>query len=215
MSLAEYRRALPPATILATVALTKLMAGLGVLPSTANLLERVAVLARSADPVVVSGLSLLESVAGLNVYFPGSVAILVVMASTAGQPLRGFITFAAIVIGSFVGQNVNYFVGRWSAPTFRTRVGRTADIVGGLLTYWHPQLGSVFSVQRGAEQLSYGAFVVVLVSSWLPWNLFWGVLMYSVGGIPASGEEWELVLIVYSVGWLVIELSRSVRLSRP
>jgi len=54
-------------------------------------------------------------------------------------------------------------------------------------------------------------FLIVLVSAWIPWNIFWGVLMYNVGRVPISATGFFGIFAVYIVAWLLVALVRAVR----
>jgi membrane protein DedA with SNARE-associated domain len=143
------------------------------------------------------------------------VVILVAMASTRGDIHRAVIIFGAIVLGAAVAQYADFLFGRWMRGRHEAmkRV-RVRDFAAAALAYWHPQLGSVYSTQCGAAGWTYGAFTTILLSTWLPWNVFWGVLMYTVGTLPVSDEQWDSLFTAYVVIWFAWEVVKYVRSGR-
>lgn len=208
--MARWRRLLAPTCILAIIGGFEIAAASGWVQPEAQAAWVIGYL-RSASVVVIVAIAAIENIVGLTAWFPGSVAILVAMAATGGRPSRAIAVFAAIVIGAFVGQVVDFWYGRLVArPPQRYSLGRT-DITGAVLTYWHPQLGSIYSAQRGARGLQFSSFVVLLALVWFPWNVCWGLAMYHFGALPVSARSWEVVFAAYCVVWLGLEMRRFIR----
>ena len=188
----------------------QLAAAIGIAPPPSQLLAAIIQQIQTAAPGVVAIISFIENIAGITTYFPGLIAILVAMSATAGSPIHAVRVFVAIVIGAGLAHILDFMIGRWTAGTSLRREVSRLDIWGGVATYWHPQLAAIFSVQKGAAGLSNGAFARLLLATWLPWNIFWGCFMYTVGRIPLSVSSWEKLLALYCVAWLGYEIYRGV-----
>ena len=205
--LTRSRRVFVPLSVLALVGLVELFAVHGVVPSPDATIAAIGSFLGRASVWFILAISFVENLLIVNVYFPGSVVILFAMAATHGLPARAFAVFAAIVAGSCVAQHVNFLLGRKLA--LEKRETSLAGLVGiGLVSFWHPQIGSLASFQAGAAGAQYSVYVMALLLSWLPWNCFWGALMYLVGSVPISGKELTVLMVVYLVIWTTVELLR-------
>jgi membrane protein DedA with SNARE-associated domain len=211
----SWRRLLPPVAIIGVMIILECAARVGLIPAPAALLEYVTRYLRTASPYAIGLISFFENIVGVTTYFPGSVVILVAMASTRGDLGRALLTFAGIVGGAALAHHVDFLIGRFLGRSEDVHGLRRSDILAALAAYWHPQLGSVFSTQRGAAGLRYKAFVALLATVWFSWNIFWGILMYTVGNLPVSNEQWEFIFAVYVIGWLLLECWRLYRSGAP
>jgi membrane protein DedA with SNARE-associated domain len=212
------RLAATPLLILFVVCTLYAIALLGLIPTPKAMLTALATRLTEHHVWFVLLCSLLENVAGLNAYFPGAFVILFSMASTHGDVEAAIRTFSAIVGGAGVAHHVNYIVGR-SLRRQEDNVTPVAslwrDIVAGLAAFWHPQMGSAFSLQQGMSSRRYSHFVIVLCAAWFPWNVFWGVLMYELGRVPVNASGFMYIFVAYLGGWIVLALLRAIRVAEP
>jgi membrane protein DedA with SNARE-associated domain len=180
------------------------IAWLGWLPSQGAILESIGKWVVAYGILAVFGLSLLENVVVFNGYFPGSVAILAAMASTNGDPSAGLKVWTAIAIGSVIGQIVSFLMGRRvpSAPPDPER----RFWISALLTYWHPQLGSISSFASGAQGMNLSRFLSALIPILTLWNIFWGVLMFSFGSIIDLSQDGTWIILLLISFWIAVEL---------
>ena len=211
MTWSKYKNVAPPALLAAAIAIVSVLGAVRLIPRPTELLASLGGWLGTATPPFVAACAFLENTIGINSYFPGAFVILYSMAATHGQIPRATVVFCAIALGSVLAQHVNYLVGRSVAsPRKEARL----IIMGGLLSYWHPQLGSIYSFRLGSRRATYAEFVMAL-SSWLLWTVFWGVLMYWLGRVPTSGKLFGVMFVVYVGGWLVLEVYRSHRRPEP
>ncbi|MEA2236684.1 MAG: hypothetical protein QOC81_1408 [Thermoanaerobaculia bacterium] len=203
----RYKNVVPPALLAAVVAVVGILGAAETIPQPAELLAAVGRWLGTATPPFVAACAFLENTVVLNSYFPGAFVILYSMAATHGDMSRAMAVFGAIALGSVLAQHLNYLVGRWLASTSRES---RAIVVGGLLSYWHPQLGAIYSLRLGLRGRTYGEFLRALCV-WFLWTLFWGVLMYGLGRVPVSGNSFGVIFVAYVGVWLVVEVYKARR----
>lgn len=214
--------------ILLLVTVVNVLGQLGWIPSLAESTAWLGGFLERYGVVVVLPLAILENLIVLNVYFPGSIVILTAMALTAGDPRRALVMFVCIVIGSTVGQNANYWMGRYGGsrgPAIAERQASRADpgadgsdrrtsrrwwlVFFG--TFWHPHSASLTSILAGSEGLRYKQFLIYLLSTGLAWSVFWGFTMYHFGGILEARSNLLPAVYIYVVVWILYNLRRFVR----
>jgi membrane protein DedA with SNARE-associated domain len=200
-----------PLLILAVIACLYALAFVGLVPYPSALLHLLSARLRSGDWLFISTCSALESTVGINGYFPGAFVILFAMASTHGNVSTALRVFGALCGGAFVGQNVSYIVGRALADQTRRERSNSADVLGALGAFWHPQLGAAYSFNVGRQRMPYARFLAILVVGWSPWNIFWGTLMYHMGRVPIEARSFLGIFAVYLALWLVLALIRTAR----
>ncbi len=166
--------------------------------------------------IVIGPLSFLENMVGLNVYFPGSIVILTAMALTAGNPVRGLITYLTIYGAAFVAYHINYFIG---FSTSRKVVKNKNMVVDSstnktlwlrfFSTFWHPHFAALTCIHVGNEGYKYKQIMKYLIVVSFVWNTFWGLTMYSVGTItPTTGNSLTYIVYLYIIGWLLLSTYR-------
>jgi membrane protein DedA with SNARE-associated domain len=137
------------------------------------------------------------------------------MASTAGDMNRAILTFIAIVVGSSLAHQLDYWAGRLLVGGSVNRSAMNEDaptLLGAFASYWHPHSGSLYSLRSGSDGMSYKRFTFQFVAAFGTWNIFWGVLMYQLGHVPISGSE-LLVLFYLYLGWWIVQELRWVLMS--
>jgi hypothetical protein len=205
------REGATPLLVLGIIGCLYALAAVGLIPFPAELLNVLATRLAQGATMFVAGCSFLENTIGVNGYFPGAFVILFAMASTHGNILSALRVFGAIAGGAFVGQYLSYLAGRLAADHVSHERRHTADTLAALGVFWHPVLGSAYSFSVGRQSMSFGRFLVILAAAWIPWNIFWGVLMYNVGRVPISPGGFLGIFAVYLAAWLTLALVRAVR----
>jgi len=205
------RRLLPPIGLLAVVGILFAMAQLGIAPSPTDLVARLSHALGEGSALFIFAAALIEGTVGVNAYFPGAFVILMAMASAHGLLARALRIFVSIVGGAAVAQHLDFAIGRRFAGSSEQPRTRRWRLLRGALTYWHPQLGSAYSLQLGSERTSYREFLLILAGTWLPWNLFWGVLMYTLGSVPLRPGGFVGIFVAYLILWTAVEAYALVR----
>ncbi|HKO55808.1 MAG TPA: hypothetical protein VJ276_08000 [Thermoanaerobaculia bacterium] len=203
----RYTRIAIPAALLIAVSCVLALAWLRWIPSPGDLVAALAHALGAATPTYIAVCAILENIVGINVYFPGAFVILFAMASTHGDLCRAASMFATIVGASAVAQHVNYLLGRLLRQQFGSP-GGGMTFWGGVLSYWHPQLGALYSFRIGLSAATYPRFALIL-TAWACWTTFWGVAMYVLGSVPLSGNSFVGIFVLYLVGWFVLEVVKA------
>lgn len=188
--------------------MTQLLGHWGYIESPSSLLERFTDTLGSGSLLLIATFSFLEGLVIINVYFPGSVVILFAMAATHGNLSQAIVTFLAILVSSAVAHQLDYVFGRLvtgARPHLIPYTKARLNLTGALLSYWHPQLGSLYSTKAGADGQAYLYFLARFSTAFGFWNLFWGVLMYNLGRVPLSGSEFLGLFYAYLTWWLFDE----------
>jgi membrane protein DedA with SNARE-associated domain len=184
----------------------------GLIPPPSELLQALGgFLERGGWPLLLL-VSFVEHLAGVNVYFPGSVVIFVAVSSLTGRPLLAIASVSATATGAILAHQVNYLLGR----QFRRRPEQSVSsrprarwqTVGVSLLYWHPHFGALASIAAGREGVRYGRAFAVIALATVVWQSVWGVVAYNTGGQLGRGDLgfWPMVGCV--VVWAAIDVFR-------
>lgn len=191
-----------------------------VIPHPSDLLPQL-----SQRPSVVAVFAMLENCVGLNLWFPGSVVIISSMAATAGQPGLAVRVFAAILLGSIVAQNCDYWIGR--ALRSRKLIEGGDLLMEGTITVtskywwflfagamWHPQSAALASLFAGTQGLPYARYLKYMISAGTIWGIVWGLTLYLVGGSLNVAENLDILVVICVAGWLGYNAWMAVRHGR-
>jgi membrane protein DedA with SNARE-associated domain len=199
-----------PVCLLICVILAQVLGKFGMIPAPSALLDRLGQSIGRGSLWFISACSFLENIFVVNSYFPGAFVILFAMASCHGDLSRAASTFGVIVGTSALAQNLNYALGRrfgrHQSGVAATRIGK--QIRGALSSYWHPQLGSIYSFRLGVQRVTYKRFGIIMVTCWATWTVFWGVSMYNLGAVPMTGNSFVIIFCVYLLGWIYLAYRR-------
>ena len=156
-------------------------------------------------PLIVLA-SFIENFAGLGTYFPASIAILVAMALTAGNPAQAILTYIAIIIPAAIANILSYWVG-YSARTeeshiISTRSSKTLLAWYGA-TYWHPQMAALTAMASGSEGIPFWRYVGHFLPVSFVWSVFWALLLYHTGQVINSPSIFTPLFYIYLFGWFL------------
>lgn len=163
--------------------------GLG--PSFNELIGSIADSAHSVSYIAIVIFSILEHLVFIGVYAPFSVVILVIMASTAGDPTRAFLVFLAILLGQIIAYSANILLG--SRITNKVAHSRRISFLELWLSCSHPQLGAAATFSLGSSNQKYLTAVAQSVFAVTPWSVFWALVAYH-----------GLTQIIDDIGWSTI-----------
>ncbi len=213
-------RVRPQLALLAFLSILYFLGWSGYGPSPLVISQTIKVLFERFGLGFVAAVSFVENIIGLNVYFPGSVAILTAMALTTGDPSRALMTFLSIIIPSFISHQLNYLIGRILGHEMRGDTipnasegaqPSSARWLWFLSTVWHPHFAAVTSMAAGSQKMRYRVFVSYFAPSFLLWNVFWGFSMYSIGYIVDETGTVFPLFFLYIIAWLVWDLIRATK----
>ena len=150
--------------------------------------------------------ALIEGIFVINLYFPGSTAILLGGALASQNELSAIILVLLIILGFFISYIANYFLGRYGLYQLLLRFGYKEAIEGTkesliaegpkmmLVSFFHPNVGSVVATGAGIIKMPFRQFAIWCLVSLIVWDTIWGVIVYALGS-----------QVIYLLGsWLAI-----------
>lgn len=199
--------------LLALLTLVNAMTAAEIIPSSLEMVAIIQDFFRSYGSPAVGAISFIENIVGFNAYFPGSVVILIAMAMTAGDVEQAVVVFLFIYLPTIPAHNVNYFLGRMgfaSGSGGRSLLERSRGAQRGwawifLFSFWHPHFTALSCVAAGAKGVSYREFMIRLLPIGFFWNVFWGVLMYNLGGLVGAEVNFMPILLGYIIIWSIYD----------
>lgn len=187
-----------------------LLARLGILPPSQEVSEIINSALEIYGLIIIAPLAFLENIAGINIYFPGSIVILTTMAVSAGNPVRAVEIFLTYYVFAILAYHVDYFMGK---PLRSKRIQLTSPQILAsptnaklwlrfLILFSHPQLASILCAQVGGEGYKYSDVIKYFLFFGFVWTLFWSVVMYSVGAITGPSIDLNILAYAYLLGLL-------------
>ena len=195
-------KAWPPLILLFATLAIDVLALFNIIPSSAELFEEFANIARSAGVVVIFVLTLVEHTVFLGVYFPAAVVILISMGNTHGSISAALSVFSAILAGQIGGYSLSYMIGRRMKDTEE----QGAAIVTRLaifMTFIHPHAGAISSFLIGTRNVGWRSFAMTLLLALGVWSTFWAIIAYFGMIAVVSEVGWDVVFYVYMAVWLI------------
>jgi membrane protein DedA with SNARE-associated domain len=83
-------------------------------------------------------------------------------------------------------------------------------LFGFFLTAWHPHSAALASIYAGSDEWQYLEFVRLFSPPFIFWNLFWGILMYSLGSAIEGSQDLFPVFLLLVIAWLLWEIARGI-----
>jgi len=203
-----------PIVILAILVALDFFTWKNILPSKLVMFNTVADWLANGGLPFVFALSLIENVAFVNVYFPGSIAILAAMVGTEGDFERVLAVWSIISIGAVVGQSATFFAASQlihtfskvskGQPLYKNKLGMWLRL--GLSSFWHPHLASMACLSMAEASVPLRYFLLVSVVCTSLWNAFWAVFVLWFGNIFVDGYTGTILVYLYLVGWIIIRI---------
>lgn len=150
--------------------------------------------------------ALIEGMFVINLYFPGSTAILLGGALASQNELSAIILVLLIILGFFISYIFNYFIGKFGLYQLLLRFGYGEAIEGTkeslitkgpkmmLVSFFHPNVGSVVATGAGIINMPFRQFATWCLVSLIIWDTIWGIIVYALGS-----------QVIYLLGsWLAI-----------
>ena len=148
----------------------------------------------------------IEGLFPLNLYYPGSTAILLGVAFAVKNGFSVPLYVITIIIGFYVAYTINYFVGRHGIYKLLLRFGygdalketevslREKGPRIMLSAFFHPNLAAIVTTGAGVIKMPFAQFALWTLISLVIWDTVWGIIAYFTG---------EYVIKLFS-SWLVI-----------
>lgn len=210
--------ALPLVLIISTVIFIVIYKMMG-LPATPALIK----IARSAldehgYPLVFVS-SIIETIPPVNLYFPGSVVIVVSVAHSKTGAINPLIVLSLIELAFVIAYLGNYFIGRYGVYRYLLNCGLGPSIDNakikierhGLswlrLTCIHPNLGAISSIASGILRIPLRRFFLNMTLAVLIWNTFFGIVVYVYGEAVFEMLDLRWLLLLLFV-WFLLNLAK-------
>lgn len=200
------KKIVPPLLLIGAILLFWLLEYILILPSANELIEAVTTAITNQGVLAIAAVALLENIIVINSYFPGSVAILGVMASTHGNVGAAILTFSAITVGQLIGLTISFYLGRFGFHNKSQSVLENNKRVMMVFLFWHPHLAAASSFAIGARSSSNIFFIWIAC---ILWSVFWALVMYFGFGIIVKEIGWDYITIIFAFAWLSLEIYRS------
>lgn len=192
----------------------------GTIPSSEELIGRLASLYERFGYEVIFIGAVLEALILVNLFVPGSVAVAFgAIFARSGQVDLTYAVIAA-ALGAIFGFLADFAIGYFGFGVLIKRFGygtfiekaknqiRKYGVKTFILGFIHPNIGSFVALAGGALKMNFLTFFVLSSLSTLAWVSFWGILVFALGEvflIILTKYIWVLILLVLSV-WVLSSL---------
>lgn len=160
--------------------------------------------------------ALVEGFMLLGQYFPGGTIIFLGVIS-AGKDIPRVVEVVGVVsIAFIISYSLNYLVGKYGWYRLFVKLGLGKSIEDSkkkiqrrgmsvvLLSYWEPNLASITATAAGIIKVPMKNFQLYSISGVIIWNIFWGALVFSLGGSALKMMGLKFVLTVFVVWTLIL-----------
>lgn len=164
--------------------------------------------------------ALIEGFFIVGQYFPGGFIIFLGVISSVGDISRAVAVVSVTSFAFFIAYTLNYFVGKygWYKILERFGFGHSLEVAKNKLEkqglnavifgYWEPNLASIIATAAGILKISFQKFSFYSLFGVIIWNIFWGVLVYTLGDNALKIIGIKYVLIIFGVWILVLLLKK-------
>lgn len=217
---AAAARIRPQLILLSILVGLELAKSIGLIPPPSEILQAIGRLIAGGGWWLLLLVSFAEHLAGVNVYFPGSIVIFVSVSSLAGKPEAALLTVLATIFGAVLAHQVNFFFGRRlrgdkaSRPTTAAR-SSSWRAVGMAVMFWHPHLGALTAIVAGREGMPYRTAAGIIIVSTVFWQALWGLFAYNAGRGLVHGDLGFWPMIGCVLIWAGVDLWRHYRKQGP
>ncbi|WP_209596948.1 hypothetical protein [Ruegeria sp. HKCCSP351] len=213
----RFANSLVPLSILAFLVLTDFLAWLGYIPNKLEAFSFLASWLAENGLVFVFFLAIIENAAVLNVYFPGSIAILTAMAGAVGSLHRILSVWFVVTLGSLVGLSLTFLVAKAVLKSKRRSSGDVGQavflekhwIITALTSFWHPHVASLTCILLAQKSASFWNFLRIAAFGNMFWNSFWTVIVLTVGNVFSEGLAGLVLVYSYLIVWLIYSLFKA------
>jgi hypothetical protein len=198
------KRILPPVGLLLALFFLWLGEAYSIFPPVDQILNELGGLLWKVGWFAIVLIAAFENIVFLNVYIPGSIVILGVMTSTAGDPLAAVAVFTAILLGQLIGLLISEYIGskNYNVKGYDKSAKRIIYIT--LLLFCHPHSASGTAFALGAHQVR-SRFMIIMIGCSI-WSTFWGLLMYFGVGEFVRTIGWDYVTFIFAICWIIFEM---------
>jgi membrane-associated protein len=164
--------------------------------------------------------ALVEGFLLLGQYFPGGTIIFLGVISAGKNVSRAVEVVSVASLAFIIAYSLNYLVGKygWYKLLVKFGLGKSLEeskqklekqgLNAVIFSYWEPNLASLTATAAGILDLPMRKFQVYSALGVVLWNIFWGVLVFTLGNSALEIIGLKYVLIVFVV-WVGIILAKS------
>ena len=194
-----------------------LLAFRGSIPTSEELISRLAGLYERFGYEVIFIGAALEALVVINLFVPGSVAVAFgAIFARSGQVDLTWAVLAAS-LGAIVGYTADFIFGYFGFGKMVKRLDyggiltkarvqiEKNDTAAFILGFIHPNVGSFISFAAGTLRSSFTTFLILATLSTFAWVSFWAILIFALGDvflIVLTKYIWVVVLLVLSI-WVL------------
>lgn len=163
--------------------------------------------------------ALIEGFLLIGQYFPGGFIIFLGVISAGKDMLRATEVVLIVCVAFFISYTLNYLMGKYGWYKLLVKFGlsdsleRSKDkiIKQGLnavfFSYWEPNLASITATAAGILHVPLRKFLIYSALGIILWNVFWGVLVYSLGesALKIVGLKYVVIIFIVWSGVIVIK----------
>lgn len=180
---------------------------LGIIRDQAAMAESLRQFFRNEGLPAVGLVAFVESLVVVNLYFPGSVVILLAMSLSAGSVELAFVTYLWIVFPSAVAHVVNYGFGRFGGAKIAKLLdgysGGEPSTIGFVLASGHPHTAALASVHAGWSRMPVARYFSRFIPLSVAWCTFWAIVMYNMDGVAGGVTDyWIYLVYAYLILWM-------------
>jgi membrane protein DedA with SNARE-associated domain len=195
------------------------------LRSTVTLLDAIRIALDRFGYTIAFCAAFIEAIPAVNLYFPGSVVIVVAVSYSRSGSLDPFIVIVLITLAFVICYSLNFYLGRLGLHGVLVRFGLGPSInksrehisshgLGWLmLASWHPNCCAIASIACGILSVPYHRFLSYMVPAVVVWNTLFGAAAYfgSKYIMRLLELRWFLFIVGIWLIWLVVRGFKSSR----
>lgn len=137
--------------------------------------------------------SILESALLVGNFFPGGVIIFLSVIAAGHNIPRVVLTASIVSVGFFFGYYIDYLLGKYGWYKLLVKFGMQKQIDQAqeklikhsfnaiILSYWEVNLASITATAAGILRMDVKKFLLESTISIIVWNIFWTILVVSLG----------------------------------
>jgi len=194
-----------------------LLAYIGVIPKIAELMSILKNIFNEYGIIAVMICAFFENIAGLNLYFPGSMVILFSMAMASGNPSKAFLLFLIIIFFSSLAHIINYLIFRLiNFSKTEEKVNVYPSTLEFFLSFWHPHFAVIVSMKSGALKMPFVSFFKKMMVAMFCWYIFWTIIMYYAGVFTIEKSYMGLIWLffIYLFCWIIWDIYGVIKKNR-